>query len=114
MPQLRDHLATLKPHSAIQWGFAALSGMSDATPDYQVMAAALLLKVMCDRTGLDPSQLLDAAGRVERDADDFFRREVKALRDYVDGEIKNWDPQRREVEASTYLRDFKDAGGLHA
>lgn len=106
MPQLKDHITTLNAHKAIQASFAALTGLANETPDYQVAATALLLRVMVDRAGLDMNTVLDQARRMETHADDFFRREVKALRDYVDEEIKRWTPTNRPVSAEVYQRAF--------
>lgn len=93
MPQLKDHLPHVNAVKVVKGCFAYLSGISDFPPDIQVMSAAVLVRVIADRAGLDLSQLLDAARRVELDADTFFQREAKALRDYVDGEIKDFDPK---------------------
>jgi hypothetical protein len=93
MPQLKDHLPNVNAAQTLKACFGALHGFSDFPPDYQVMAAAVLVRVIAERAGLDLSQLLDAARRVEMDADTYFQREAKALRDYVDGEIKDFDPK---------------------
>lgn len=106
MANIKDHIAVMDAHRAVQAAFAALSGLGDNTPDYQVLGCALLLRVIAERAGLDLSELINQAGRMEKDADDFFRREVKALRDYVDGEIKNWDPKARQVNAAVVSAEY--------
>jgi hypothetical protein len=93
MPQLKDHLPHVNAAQVVKACFAYLHGISDFPPDMQVMASAVLVRVIAERAGLDLGQLLDAARRVEQDADTFFQRETKALRDYVDGEIKDFDPK---------------------
>jgi hypothetical protein len=48
----------------------------------------VLFTVICEELKLDPSELISKATRVAKDADGFFTRETKALRDYVKGELK--------------------------
>jgi hypothetical protein len=75
-------------NSAVQAAYAQVSAVQHLPAHEQVAGAALLLNVMSKNANVSVSELLNQAGRMEHDADTFFQREVKALRDYVAGELR--------------------------
>lgn len=82
-----DRLNNLRPQQAVQAAFAQLSSTQHLTPAEQLAGAALLLREMAVNSGIPVSELLNKAERIAVDADTFFHRELKALRDYVKGEL---------------------------
>lgn len=57
-------------------------------PEEQVAGVAVLFAAMCEGLSLNPSQVIDASYRRMSVDDTFHKREVKALRDYVQGELR--------------------------
>jgi heterodisulfide reductase subunit B len=86
--KVRDHIPFVDPRTTVQAAYGALSAIQGERPGVQVMAAAILIKVLVDELKLDLSELINQASRITNDDDTYFRREVKALRDYVNGELK--------------------------
>ena len=84
----RDQLNSVVSFHAVEAAYAAVSALQAMPPAKQVMGAAVLFSVLCEELKLDPSELINKAQRVAKDADGFFTREMKALRDYVKGELK--------------------------
>jgi hypothetical protein len=83
----KDQLNGINAHKAVEIAYDTISFLQQHKAHEQVAGLAVLMKVMADRTGVSVSELLSKAERIERDADTFFRREIKALRDYIDQEI---------------------------
>lgn len=84
----RDQLNSVVSFHAVEAAYAAVSAVQTMAPAKQVMGAAVLFSVLCEELKLDASELINKAQRVAKDADGFFTREMKALRDYVKGELK--------------------------
>lgn len=83
-----DQIPFSDPTLVVRTAYAALSAVQAETPGHQVAGVALLLREMCDGLRLDLSQVLASAHRIASANDTFFQREVKALRDYVQGELR--------------------------
>lgn len=88
MSRLTNHMSTVRAAQAVQSAYAQISSVQHLTPAEQVSGAAILFRVISMNTGIPVDQLLDTAARMEKDADTFYQRETKALRDYVQGELK--------------------------
>lgn len=86
--RISDHIPFVDPRTSTQAAYGALSAVQGEHPAVQVVAAAVLFKTLCEELKLDVSQLLDQARRIINDDDTYYRREVKALREYVKGELK--------------------------
>lgn len=84
----RDALNSMSPAKAVQVGYFTASQLADFRPAEQVAGVALFLSVMCEQLRIDPREVINKAARITRDADTYYTREVKALRDYIDGEMK--------------------------
>lgn len=84
----QDQLPFVEPRHTVQTAYAQLSSIQGERPGVQVASAAVLFFVICDELKLDVSQLMCQASRIAKDDDSYFRREVKALRAYVQGELK--------------------------
>lgn len=84
----RDQLNSVVSFHAVEAAYAALSAIQAMPKHKQVMGAAVLFTVICEELGMEPSELINKAQRVAKDADGFFTREMKALRDYVKGELR--------------------------
>jgi hypothetical protein len=83
-----DKLNSIISFHAIDGAYAAVSAIQGFEKHKQVAGAAVLFTVICEELGLNPSELISKASRIAKDADGFFTRETKALRDYVKGELK--------------------------
>lgn len=84
----RYQLPSVNPLTVVQAAYNAASSLQTFTPGEQVAAAAVLLKVMSERTGVSISELLNKAERMEKDADTNYTREIRALREYVKEELR--------------------------
>jgi hypothetical protein len=83
----RDQLSMVPARDTIQTAYAALSGAQSAPPAQQVMAYAVLFYEACQVLRLDPSQMLDAAQRLHRHAQDHYSVELRALNEYIAKEL---------------------------
>lgn len=83
-----DKLNSINPHLAIQAAFQAVDSLQQFPAHQQLAGVAVLFNTVCDGLGIDPSDLINKAQRITKDADGYFTREAKALRDYVQGELK--------------------------
>lgn len=83
-----DQIPFSDPTTVVRTAYAALSAVQGETPGHQVAGVAVLLREMCDGLKLDLSEVLSSAHRIASANDTFFQREVKALRDYVQGELR--------------------------
>jgi hypothetical protein len=88
LPIVRDKLPFVPAGISSRVAFAALDGVQVAfRPEEQVAGIAVLFVAFCDGLGIDHSQLIDATRRRMNHDDTFFKRELKALRDYIQGEL---------------------------
>lgn len=83
----RDQLNMVNAGATIQVAYAALTAVQDAPAPLQVMAFAVLFHETCTGLGLDPSEMLDKARRVQRNASDNYSLEVHALHNYITTEL---------------------------
>lgn len=83
-----DQLPFVEPRTTVQAAYGALSALQGECPGVQVAAAAVLFWTLMDELKLDVSQLLNQASRIAADDDNHYRREVAALRAYIQGELK--------------------------
>jgi hypothetical protein len=83
-----DKLNSIISFHAIDGAYAAVSAIQGFEKHKQVAGAAVLFTVICEELGLNPSELINKAQRIARDADTFYAVEAKALRAYVKGELK--------------------------
>lgn len=84
----RDQLATVNPFETLRASYAFISAAQDHPPAQQVAGIAVLFRLMCDRLGLDISEELHRASRVEKDANVHYAEHVRALGAYIDNELK--------------------------
>ena len=89
MSRARDQLPTVGPQQAVQGAYAAVSALQHLPAGQQVAAASVLFLHITEVLGISPQELLDKARRWSSDADtmSFFRPEIKALKDYIKGEL---------------------------
>lgn len=86
--KITDKLPFVPAQEAVRSAFLVLQGIQSQRPENQVAGIAMAFSTMCRALELDPSQLIDAAYRRSADDDTFFKRELKALTDYFQGEVK--------------------------
>lgn len=84
----KDKLNSSNPKQTIDAAYAALSSIQDRPAHVIVAGISVLFVELAEQTGIGVSELVSKAQRISRDGDTFFDREVKALRDYVKGELK--------------------------
>jgi hypothetical protein len=82
-----DQLNMVNARDTVQTAYAALSGAQSAPPAQQVMAYAVLFYEACQVLRLDPSEMLDKARRLHRNAQDHYSVELRALNDYLSKEL---------------------------
>ena len=85
---VKDKLPFVTAEAGVRAAFASLDSIQALRPEEQVAGVGVLFGAMCAGLGLDPSQVLDASYRRMAQDDSFHKREVKALRDYVQGELR--------------------------
>lgn len=88
MSNARDNLPTTNARDAVTAAYQAVSTLQDFTPAQQVAGVSILFHTIAESLGISPSELLNKAQRMATDADTHYAREVKALRDYVKGELR--------------------------
>lgn len=84
----KDLLNSVVSFHAVEAAYAAVSAVQTMPKHKQVAGIAVLFTVICEELKLSPSELINKASRIAKDADTFYTRETKALRDYVQGELK--------------------------
>lgn len=84
----KDQINTAAPRESVECAYFIASQLQGRTAANQVLGVAILLLALAEQIGLDKSQLLNQAERITTDADTYYTREVKALRDYIKGELK--------------------------
>lgn len=82
-----DRLNAVDPFKTVQSAYAALSGAQRFDAQYQVLGAAVLFYAYSKKLGLDPFHLLHKAERIYDDANFAYGYHVRALEDYITGEI---------------------------
>lgn len=82
-----DRINAVDPREILKAAYAALSGAQRHAPNHQLLGAAVLFVTYCQRLGLDARALLEKAERIKKDADVAFGYHVRALENYIDGEI---------------------------
>lgn len=83
-----DQLPFVEPRSTIQTAYAALSAIQGERPGTQLGACAVLILALVEELKLDINQLLNQASRIAKADDTFYRPEVRALKAYIQGELK--------------------------
>lgn len=83
----RDQVNSMDPKRAVMAAYDIASKLQDFRKAEQIAGAALFLGEVCAVLGLDVRELHNQSARMAADADTFFSREVKALRDYIKGEF---------------------------
>ncbi len=83
-----DQLPFVEPRTVVQAAYGALSALQGERPGVQVAAASVLFWTLMDELKLDVSQVLSAVSRIVQTDDTPYRREVAALKAYIQGELK--------------------------
>ena len=78
-----DQLTMVPAWHTVQTAYQAVDAMQSSPAPLRVMAAALLFRELCRGLALDPGQMLDAASRIARTAEDHHSVELGALRTYI-------------------------------
>lgn len=86
--KVRDQISFVEPRTVLEASYGALSSIQTERPGVQVMAVAVLFKTLADELKLDVSELMNQASRIATDDDTPYRANVRALREYVKGELK--------------------------
>lgn len=82
-----DQLNMVPARDTVQTAYAALSGAQGHPAAQQVMAFAVLFYEACEVLRLDPSEMLDKARRIHRNAQDHYSVELGALHTYLKKEL---------------------------
>lgn len=90
MSKARDQLPHVPAQAAIQSAYTVLNAVQHLTPGEQVAGVVVFFHHLSEQLGINPTELLDKARRWTQQADgmSFYRPEVKALRDYISGELR--------------------------
>jgi hypothetical protein len=83
-----DQLPFVEPRTTVQAAYGALSALQSETPGTQLGACVVLFLALVEELKLDVSQLLNQASRIATDDDTFYRPEMRALKAYIQGELK--------------------------
>lgn len=83
-----DQLTTVDPTTVSRTGVEMLTAIQEEKAATQVQTLSLMNLIVCQQLGLDPRKELERASRVMSDADGNDKPEVRALREYVKGELK--------------------------
>ncbi len=78
----------MNPFQTLRASYALISAAQDHPPAQQVAGIAVLFRLVCDQLGLDISEELGRAQRIEKDADSHYAEHVRALKAYINNEIK--------------------------
>lgn len=84
----KDQLNSVSSIEVLRDVVAIVDRIQDYPGSRQVAAVAVTFRIYSEVLGIDPSELINKAQRIVKDADTFFTREAKALRDYVREEVK--------------------------
>jgi hypothetical protein len=83
-----DRLNTTNADEATTAAYAAISALQSFPAATQVAGAVLLTHIIAQTLRMTPSELFNKAARMEKDADTYYQRRIKALRDYCNGELR--------------------------
>lgn len=83
-----DQLNSIVSFHAVECAYAAISAVQGYSKHKQVAGVAVLFALICQEMNLNPAELTAKAERVAADADTYYTAEVKALRAYIQGELK--------------------------
>jgi hypothetical protein len=83
-----DRLNSLNPHAALQAAYLCIDSLQQFPAEQQIAGAAVLFNSLCEVLRLCPSELINKAQRMTKDADGFYTREAKAMTEYVKSELK--------------------------
>lgn len=84
--KLTDRINSMPALEAVRGAALALDRLQSETPEVQVMGTAVLLRTMCLGAGLDISEVLNKAERMQHDGD--LTRAASALYDYAKEEVR--------------------------
>ncbi len=84
----RDQLTTVNPFQTLRASYAFISAAQDHPPAQQVAGMAVLFRLICAQLGLNVSEELHRAERIEKDADTHYAEHVRALKAYITNELK--------------------------
>jgi hypothetical protein len=83
-----DKLNSVPPLAAVQAAYSAISSIQHLPAEEQVAGVALLFTTMVSELGISPLTIIGASQRRAKDADSYYTTEIRALRAYINGEIK--------------------------
>ena len=84
----KDLINSANPFDVLHAAYAALSGAQDKRPEAQVLGFAVLFREAATVLRLDHSELMRIAESICKDADAPWFSNVRALREYIDKEVK--------------------------
>lgn len=83
-----DKLYSVHPIRAYDAAYAAISSLQSFRPEMQAAGVALLFREVSESSGLSVSQLMQYSSRINSDADVRWDSKARALKMYVEEEIK--------------------------
>jgi hypothetical protein len=83
-----DRLNSTHAFHVANVAFRTVDALQDQPKETQINAIAVLYKLLTEEFGLEHSEVLARADLIIKDADQFYRAEIRALRDYIRKEIK--------------------------
>lgn len=83
-----DKLNSNHAHHVANVAFQTVDALQDHPKETQINAIAVLYKLLTEEFGLNHSEILARADRIIKDANMYYRAEIRALRDYIREEIK--------------------------
>lgn len=82
-----DSVTSVDSREVAQTSVGVLDRIQGETPGVQIQSLAMLFLIIAEEFQVDIRDELQRAQRVMTGADDFYKPEVRALRDYVRGEL---------------------------
>lgn len=82
-----DSVTTVDSRQVAKAGVGILDRIQGETPGVQIQSLAMLFLIIAEEFQVDIRDELSRATHVMIGADDFYKPEVRALRDYVRGEL---------------------------
>ena len=82
-----DKLHSCDPRFVTEAAYTLITAAQQYPAAIQVGAVALLFREMAEVMGLDVSALLNQVQRIAKDSDTNYSREIRALRNYIKGEL---------------------------
>jgi hypothetical protein len=83
-----DKLNSVGPLAAVQSAYAAITAIQHLPAEDQVAGVALLFTTIVEELKLNPYQIIGASVRRAKDSDSYYTTEIRALRAYIQGELK--------------------------